>query len=247
MNQRLFFPSLVYQKDFVIKARQQEVDCKKNIKPSWTRKVKLYKINWSNVELRKKIRHIKWNKKYWPNVEIPYINSLPTKLDEEVLDYVYALDVGYLNEIRRCSEQGLIEWNTPRPFDTIIRDMCLDVPQAYIQVAFRLLSDCIFNEETGYWSKGDRRESACLMLYKFWCHQTGQGLLSGKKHSNWDCEYANKKKWTEEVGKTRSRVEEASKTRKRVEIINNLLTTHQKDMLDARPEIPGMYDSEKKN
>ncbi len=151
---------------------------------------------------------------------------MPEELDKEVKDYVFALDSGYLSEIRRCSQQGVQEWNVPRPFDTIIREMCLEVPQSYIKVAFSLLSDCILNEKTGYWDHSDRRESACLMLYKFWCHQTGRGLLTSKKFSGWDNEYAWQKKWTEN-----------KEVIKRCERINELLLENNKKIDDAMSKI----------
>ncbi len=210
----LLFPSLVYQKDFTIK------------KSDWTKDVRLYKFDWEKVELKKEEHHKKWNKDHWPVLDLPYVPTLPEELDAEVKNYVFALDQGYLNEIRRCSQQGLAEWNISRPFDTIIREMCLKVPFSYIKVAFSLLSDCIFDEETGYWDRGNRRESACLMLYKFWCHQTGRGLLTSSDISGWDKEYSWMEKRTDEGG-----------ARDRVEKINKLLKEHQKQLGEAISKI----------
>ncbi len=74
--------------------------------------------------------------------------------------------------------------------------MCLRVPFSYIRVAFGLLSDCIFDGGKGYWDRGNRRESACLMLYKFWCHQTGRGILTSSGISGWDKEYRHAMAWS---------------------------------------------------
>jgi hypothetical protein len=206
----LLFPSLVYQKDFTIK------------RPDWTKDVRLYKLDWKKVELEKEEHHKKWNKNQWPDLNLPYVPTLPEELDKEVENYTFALDRGYLNEIQRCSQQGLQEWNIRRPFDTMIREMCLKVPFSYIKVAFSLLSDCIFEEETGYWDRGNRRECASLMLYKFWCHQTGRGLLTSSDMSGWSDEYAWIEKWTED-GEARDRAKK----------INGLLEDHQKQLNDA--------------
>lgn len=210
----LLFPSLVYQKDFTIK------------KSDWTKDVRLYKLDWKNVELKKEEHHKKWNKDHWPDLDLPYVSTLPEELNEEVENYVFALDYGYLNEIRRCSQEGMAEWNISRPFDTIIRGMCLRVPFSYIGVAFSLLSDCIFDDGTGYWDRGNRRESACLMSYKFWCHQTGRGILTDSNASGWDKEYRHAIAWTVE-GEARDRVEK----------INRLLKEHQKQLDEAISDI----------
>ncbi len=232
VNHRFLFPSLVYQRDFVIKgppASEGDSDkgfVVKSSKPGWTKKVRLYKLDWDNIELEKEKRHKKWRGEQWPDIKVPYIRTLPEEIDEELKNYVFALDKGYLNEIRRCSQQGLHEWNVPRPFDTVIREMCLEVPQSYIKVAFGLLSDCVLDEETGYWEHGNRRVIACLMLYKFWCHQTGRGLLIDRKFSGWEHEYAWMNKWsTDMVAKSKA------------EKINELLTEHQKQLDDAYAEI----------
>jgi len=231
VNHRLLFPSLVYQKDFIIKGPPiSNEDSDKGIlienkKYSWTKKVKLYKLDWENVELKKKESHKKWNKRCWPDIDLAYINSLPEELEGEFNNYIFALDRGYTDEIRRCSQQGMLEWNISRPFDTIIREMCLDVPQSYIRVAFGLLSDCIFDEKTGYWDRGSRRESACLMLYRFWCHQTGNGLLTDNNFSGWDDEY----NWCIKYGK--------KEVKKRVKKINGLLLVHKKKIEDVRSKI----------
>ena len=104
--------------------------------------------------------------------------------------------------------------------------MCLRVPFSYIRVAFGLLSDCIFDGGKGYWDRGNRRESACLMLYKFWCHQTGRGILTSSGISGWDKEYRHAMAWTVE-GEARDRVEK----------INRLLKEHQKQLDEAISDI----------
>ncbi len=232
VNHRLLFPSLVYQRDFVMKGPPvSEGDSDKgtvvkNNKPSWTKKVKLYKLDWEKIELEKERKHKKWNKTQWPDFKVPYTNTLPEELDEEIKNIIFALSPGYLNEIRRCSQQGLAEWNVSRPFDTVIREMCLEIPKKYIKVAFSLMSDCVFDEGTGYWKHGNRRETACLMLYKFWCNQTGRGLLTDRGFSGWDEEYKWVKKWSKK-----------EEEKNRVERINKLLLEHKKQLDDAMDEI----------
>ncbi len=80
VNHRLLFPSLVYQKDFTIK------------KSDWTKKVRLYKLDWDHNELKKEEHHKKWNKDHWPDLDLPHVPTLPEELNVEVKDYVFALD-----------------------------------------------------------------------------------------------------------------------------------------------------------
>lgn len=223
VNHRLLFPSLVYQGDFTIK---EPSTSKEDGRPGWTKKVRLYKLDWEKIELEKERKHKKWNRTQWPDRKVPYINTLPEELDEEIKNIIFALSQGYLNEIRRCSQQGLVEWNVSRPFDTVIREMCLEIPEKYIQTAFGLMADCVFDEGTGYWKHGNRREIACLMLYKFWCNQTGRGLLIDRRYSGWDDEYEWVKKWSKEKG-----------AKNRVERTNGLLLEHQKQLDDAMASI----------
>jgi len=228
LRQHLLLPSLIYQKDFVIKGPPiSEGDSDKGIviknkKPGWTKKVRLYKLDWDSIETIKRKKHLKWVIDQWPDVKVPYVSTLPKKIDKDIKDCVFALDKGYLNEIRRCSQQGVQEWNIERPFDTVIREMCLEVPESYFKVAFGLLADCVFDEKTGYWKRGtSRREIASLMLYKFWCHQTGRGLLMDRRHSGWEDNYEWVKKWAKEEDKDWA------------ENINKLLLKHQKQLNKA--------------
>jgi len=237
VNHRLLFPSLVYQKDFIMKNPSSMKE--DNKKSDWNKKVKLYKFNWDNIDFKKEEQHKKWNKEQWPNLKIPYIDTLPEELDKEVKNYVFALDQGYLNEIRRCSQQGLQEWNIPKPFDSITKEICLAIPQSYIKTAFYLLSDCIFNEKTNYWSRDDKKNILCLMLYKFWCHQVDRGRLTIRGFSDWDNQYIREKKWTVEGGETRNRAEK----------INKLLLKHKKQLDEAMEKymrMQNMIANEKK-
>jgi hypothetical protein len=232
LRQRLLLPSLVYQKDSIIKGPpESEGDSDNGIvvkksKPSWTKKVRLYKLDWDSIGVIKRKKHLKWAKDNWPDVKVPYVSTLPKELDNDIKGCMFALDRGYLNEIRRCSQEGVQEWNIERPFDTVIREICLEVSQSYFKVAFGLLADCVFDEETGYWKRNiPRREIASLMLYKFWCHQTGRGLLMDRKRSGWEDHYEWEKEWAND------------EARDRVENINRLLIEHQKQLQDAFSEI----------
>ena len=120
--------------------------------------------------LRIQLYKLDWHKKP---------GGLPEQYDSIIKDMVFHLDGKYLAEIHHCCQMALIERGKQRPFDTMIRDVCQEPVHGYVFVAFRLMCDCIFDEERHYYREHDwvRRISWHAMLYKFWHGQTGGGLL----------------------------------------------------------------------
>jgi hypothetical protein len=166
LSHSLLFPSLV---------RQGEVNFK-----SWSssKETVVFKLDWSKVEEIKKQRHADWLKKSWPDKNIPFFPSAPEPYNSWVESLEFAIPHRYLDEIRRTTHLSLLEWGTERHFDTMIREICLKPAEAYVDVAFRLIADCVYDRKLNYFYKGDDKFLVSrVMLYKFWSYQTGGGLV----------------------------------------------------------------------
>lgn len=174
VSRSLIFPKLVYldRTEF----------------PSWkdlgTKKgTDVFKLDWSEKAQRDQLKFAEWRKSHGIDVTSP-IQYLPEPYESWSENLKFAIPRKYLDEIRRMSQLGLLEWNLPRSFDTVIREMCLEPAIAFIKCAFKLIADCVYDTEKKYFYRGDDKilVSHCL-LYKFWSHQTGRGLV--QDHS--DC------------------------------------------------------------
>ena len=145
----------------------------------------LYALDWSHVEKEKENQHKKWRDENWSDREIPYIPSLPAEYMEWSDNLTFVLDSGYRNEIRRMARRAAEEWGTERGFDTMIREVCLGPAIEFVWCSFYLICDCIYDKETKYFSRKDKDKIARYVLaYRFWCHQTGGGLI--KDHARFD-------------------------------------------------------------
>lgn len=149
----------------------------------------LFTLNWKKVD-RHKVRHYeKWVVEHWA-AQFPQAlvgqnpSTLPPKYDKIVQAMVYAVSHDYMGEIQHLTQLYLTERARVRRFDTCIRDMCLKVSSEAIGCAFKLLSDCTWDESSHKWLRDhpdiDRRLLACLLTYKFWRENTGSGLVWGK-------------------------------------------------------------------
>ena len=174
ITNNLYFPKLVYLETVTLNH------------PESPREISVFKLDWSKMDEILKKKHFEWKEKYWPKENIPYIEPLPEIYEKIISNLLFALDRNYLNEIHRCCRRANEEWNISRPFDTVIRDMCLEPAISCVYVAFKLLADCTFDNETKYFSRDyDLRFIVPhLMGYRFWCHQTGRGMIM--EHSKID-------------------------------------------------------------
>ena len=101
-------------------------------------------------------------------------DTIPQPYETLVRSMKFAIPVKYWIEIKRCAEQGMLEWSHSWSFDTSVIGKCLEVSVAYIKTAFYLLSDCAYDAETNYFFRGpEKRILSQAMLYKFWSKQTG--------------------------------------------------------------------------
>ncbi len=167
----LFFPRLI---------RTGEVKFK-----AWSDTAKTtttYELDWSESEKKKEEGYYKWYSGYASTDnqanEFMYIPELPKKHDDWLKNFTIAIPAHYLETIRSFSRRGLDVWIGRYPFDTMIREICLKPAIAYIDVAFRLIADCLYDPSTKYFYRGaDKILFAHIALYKFWSGQTGGGLL----------------------------------------------------------------------
>lgn len=67
--------------------------------------------------------------------------------------------------------------------NTMIREVCLRPAIEFVWCSFYLLCDCVYDKETNYFCRKDRTKiSRYILSYRFWCHQTGRGLLEDHAH-----------------------------------------------------------------
>lgn len=157
----LHFPKLVYVGK-VSRSKPKEV---------WGN---LYRLDWVHQEGIIRDKYDQWVKDYQPNRGLEFIPAIPIEYSDWMEGLTFALQGVYLREIKRNARQAVTEWNIPRDFDTSIREMCLAPASEHIKVAFKLLGDCIYDEETHYYSReGKRRLFSYAALSRFWYRQTG--------------------------------------------------------------------------
>lgn len=141
----------------------------------------VYKLDWSQTEKNKKEHFYKWiknSKTTFTCSPTEFVGDLPKEYDEWLKNFTFAIPVHYLERIRDFSRRGQETWTARYPFDTSIRELCYKPAISYIEVAFKLIADCIYDSETNYFYRGDDKVIvAHAALYKFWCFQTGRGLI----------------------------------------------------------------------
>lgn len=149
---KLYFPKLVFDKAVTITHTATN-----EIKP-----INLYRLEWKRKESK-------------CNEGKP---ELSQEYEELLSSLRFAISDGYIREIRRCSWRAVEEWNTTRLLDQSLRSVYLLPAASYIEVAFRLLSDCAFDESKAFfYRRSEKRILPYLILYKFWKNQTTNALI----------------------------------------------------------------------
>ena len=137
----------------------------------------LYTLDWEKIDQSKKEHFLKHDRVC---SDMFFPGTLPTEYDKWVKKMIFAIPSHYLKEIRKSSYKALTEWDGDYPFDTSMREMCLGPAIAHVFVAFRLISDCLYDPVTNYFSREPIKIiSTQALLYKFWSFQTGRGLVKG--------------------------------------------------------------------
>lgn len=144
--------------------------------------VNIYKLDWSQID---KFKKENFYKHIANSSDEKYFGSIPEPYDSWVQDLQFVVPRDYLEEIRKCSKKAAMRWGNEYPFDTMIREICLEPAISFVNVAFRLLSDCLYDSETNYFSRDSSRKIVTqALLYKFWRDQTGRGLV--RDHAYFD-------------------------------------------------------------
>jgi hypothetical protein len=168
------FPHLVFLKDVSFRSWSEQ-----------GKTTKLYKFDWEKFDEAILKEHIAWNAKSWPNTTFPFVQKFNSYYETILRSLRFAIPQHYLTEIRRMTQMAVMEWGVNRPFDTNIRDMCLGPAIKCIQVAFELIADCAYDEETNYFLRVDNKYVLPhMLLFRFWQHQTGSGMIM--EHSDFN-------------------------------------------------------------
>lgn len=172
-HRKLYFPELKYEgtRNF----------------GSWgsSKKTSIFSINWKPFDSRLLIDHRIWVDQCHRGKPIKFTEALPKKWDTWLNGFLFAIPEKYRDEIHRCSRLGMLEWCRALPFDTNIREMCMETAETYIKTAFKLIADCAYDSKKNYFYRGaDKTVLSNVMLYRFWTHQTGRGLIWGKAGFN---------------------------------------------------------------
>lgn len=168
-GRKLSFPRLLHQRRETIKGK------------GWDKNVSLFMLDWKAFEDKKEEHHKEWNQKYWPNQHMPFV-PFPEPYKTQLDQMLFALDDGYYLEVVRNSVHGHAEWCHSRPFDSCVRDYCLDTAKAHIDVAFYLLADCVYDPITKYFVRQGKNVVHRAMLYRFWMYQTGGSVVLTNAH-----------------------------------------------------------------
>lgn len=141
----------------------------------------IYTLNWKQFDQKVRERETKWKEQSWPETDfnIDNILKLPQEYEDLLNNSQYLIRTSYLASIMHYINLSQFERNQYNPFDTCIREYCLKVPEAAVNVAFKLIADCLYDPKTEYFCRDWDIKSfhSTLLLYKFWLFQTGRGLV----------------------------------------------------------------------
>lgn len=164
LHHKLYFPELKYEG-------------KRNFK-SWgsSKQTSIFSLNWKSFDSSLIIDHHIWVDQCGKSIK--FTEALPHKYEKWLNGFLFSIPENYLNEIIRCSRIAMMEWSRALPFDTNIREMCMETAETYIKIAFKLIADCAYDSKKNYFYRGvDKSILSNVMRYRFWTHQTGSGLI----------------------------------------------------------------------
>lgn len=104
--------------------------------------------------------------------------KLPEPYEQQVQNLKFAISTQYKTEIFHSKTQAVAGWDRYYPFDTVIREMCLEPAIAFTKVTINLIWDCVYNEENRVYASNDNWWLRNAMMYKLWLHQTGRGCVA---------------------------------------------------------------------
>lgn len=224
---------------------------------SWSQQntTSLYKLDWGSFDQEINRKHQEWNRRCWPAKDLPITQKFSDPYESLLQNFRYAIPQHYLEEIKHETRKAVMEWNRERHFDTNIRDLCLKPAIAHIKVAFDLLCDCLYDEETNYFLRNPHKYNIFVPLHlvRFWQHQTGAGMIyehSGLSETKDLLQFKeNRLEKTEHSNDEKSEIKELKDFMTFIkEHINNILKDNAKILEDQKPvEGPSLESRSKKN
>jgi hypothetical protein len=159
LHKSLLFPTLVYLEDIKFK------NLPSNLKTS------VYKLDWAKIE---EIKLNQWLKQRPDKLSITsFCGTIPDSIKTWIDNMQFVLSEEYLQEIRHCSMKSVEEWDRKRPPAKHGLDPAIAPAISYIDTAFHLLADCLYDPETKFYSRsGIKMIAPYTLLYRFWAHQT---------------------------------------------------------------------------
>jgi hypothetical protein len=175
-GKQLLFPKLSYLREGIIKHKGDH----------WEKKVIIYKLDWSQIDLIKEKDHKNWNKKYHSYTDIKFIGTIPEDLRALTEDMEYAIDEKYAGSIHFFYLKAQEIYCNTYPHDTVVREWCLNPADSCIIALFKLINDCTYDEKEQYFKKfsDEKMFIPHLMAFRFWIYQAGRGLLFDKSGFN---------------------------------------------------------------
>jgi len=142
-------------------------------------KSKIYKLDWTDFNNRQKNNYISWSNN-WLKDGYKFKGNYTTILDKKrmklMTEQEFIIPLSYMKRIKHYAELAHKEWNESNPFDTNVRETCLDVAESSVYVSFYLLKDCIYGTDNFV----DADIWLSMALSNFWMGQTGRGLVAEK-------------------------------------------------------------------
>ena len=158
-RRELPFPTLI---KYCTIPDQKELSQQKEISPS--KEKNIYRLDWSFFDKRKKEKPCHY--------EAPSVKALPDKYESLLEDLKFAISYPLIDEIRRNVRQAIEERNVKRGLSAYYESMVEKTCEAHVEVAFALLTDCLFDVNKNDWDREqDKIIILSMMLYKFWHNQ----------------------------------------------------------------------------
>jgi len=116
----------------------------------YNEKSKIYKLDWTDFNNRQKNNYISWSNN-WLKDGYKFKGNYTTILDKKrmklMTEQEFIIPLSYMKRIKHYAELAHKEWNESNPFDTNVRETCLDVAESSVYVSFYLLKDCIYGTD----------------------------------------------------------------------------------------------------
>jgi len=136
-----------------------------------TDKSRIYSLDWYHIDNVKK--------KLWENTRQcspsteTFQGTIPVEYTVWTDAMRFAIPQGLLEEIRHCSLRASEEWDRRKPEIRWEPLPTRSPAVAYIQKAFNILADCLYDNSTRNYSRdGIKSLVPYALAYRFWCHQT---------------------------------------------------------------------------